>query len=133
MEYLVLYRWPGNVRQLANEVRRLVALAEPGAVLMPEHLSDDIRASRKTIPIGDRILTSTEIVVRTDQPLAAAMEHVERTMVQQALNESGGRLEDAAQRLGLSRKGLYLKRQRLGFTDLPGPTPDSTSATRADP
>ena len=39
MEYLLLYKWPGNVRQLANEMRRLAAVAESGAVLMPEHLS----------------------------------------------------------------------------------------------
>ncbi len=39
MEYLILYGWPGNVRQLANELRRLVALGEPGGILMPEHLS----------------------------------------------------------------------------------------------
>ena len=132
MEYLVLYRWPGNVRQLANEVRRLVALAEPGAVLMPEHLSHDIRASRRTIPAGERVLTSNEVVVRTDQPMAAALEHLERTMVQQALKESSGRLEDAAQRLGLSRKGLYLKRQRLGITDLPGVTSASKNDVRAN-
>jgi DNA-binding NtrC family response regulator len=117
MEYLVLYRWPGNVRQLANEVRRLVALAEPGAVLMPEHLSNDIRASRRTIPASDRALAPTEFVVRLDQPMAAAMEHLERTMVQHALKLAGGRLEEAAQLLGLSRKGLYLKRQRLGIAD----------------
>jgi DNA-binding NtrC family response regulator/tetratricopeptide (TPR) repeat protein len=132
MEYLVLYRWPGNVRQLANEVRRLVALAESGAVLMPEHLSHDIRASRRTIPAGERMLAPTEVVVRTDQPLPAAMEHLERTMVQQALKESGGRLEDAAQRLGLSRKGLYLKRQRLGIIETTGAAAESTSATRTD-
>ena len=30
-----------------------------------------------------------------------------------ALQQAGGRVEDAANRLGLSRKGLYLKRQRL--------------------
>ena len=49
MEYLVLYRWPGNVRQLANEMRRLAAMAEPGAVLMPEHLDPAIRAGRRTV------------------------------------------------------------------------------------
>jgi DNA-binding NtrC family response regulator len=32
MEYLMLYKWPGNVRQLANEMRRLAALAETSAV-----------------------------------------------------------------------------------------------------
>ena len=129
MEYLVLYRWPGNVRQLANEVRRLVALAEPGAVLMPEHLSHDIRASRRTIPASDRILAPTEFVVRLDQPLPAAIEHLERTMVQNALKAAGGRLEEAAQLLGLSRKGLYLKRQRLGISDVAPaePAPTATS------
>jgi len=29
LEYLLLYRWPGNIRQLANEVRRMIALAPP--------------------------------------------------------------------------------------------------------
>ena len=117
MEYLVLHKWPGNVRQLANEIRRLVALAEAGAVLMPEHLSADIRASRRTIPATERTPDETEFVVRLDQPMPAAMEHVERAMVQYALKHAGGRFEDAAQLLGLSRKGLYLKRQRLGLAE----------------
>ena len=34
-------------------------------------------------------------------------------MLERALRESGGRVEEAATRLGLSRKGLYLKRHRL--------------------
>ena len=70
MEYLVLYRWPGNTRQLANEMRRLAALAESGAVMMPEHLSPEIAASRRTIPASERILDPTEVVVRLDQPMA---------------------------------------------------------------
>jgi DNA-binding NtrC family response regulator len=119
MEYLILYKWPGNVRQLANEIRRLVALAESGAVLMPEHLSHEIASSRRTIPASERPLAQTEVVVRMDQPMSAATEHLERAMIQYALRRSGGRLEEAAERLGLSRKGLYLKRQRLGLADFP--------------
>ena len=115
MEYLVLYRWPGNVRQLANEIRRMAALAETGAVLMPEHLSPEIAASRRTIPASERVLDSTEVVVRIDQPVPAAVQHLERAMIQYALRVSGGRMEDTAAMLGLSRKGLYLKRQRLGL------------------
>jgi DNA-binding NtrC family response regulator len=123
MEYLILYRWPGNVRQLANEMRRLVALAEAGAVLMPEHLSPELAASRRTVPASERDLAPTEFVVRLDQPLSAAMEHVERAMIQHALKLAGHRLEEAAQMLGLSRKGLYLKRQRLGIAAEPGAEP----------
>jgi DNA-binding NtrC family response regulator len=115
MEYLVLYRWPGNVRQLANEMRRIAALCEVGAVIMPEHLSTTIAASRRTVPASERILDPTEVVVRLDQPMPAATEHLERAMLQYALKQCGGRMEETAAKLGLSRKGLYLKRQRLGI------------------
>ena len=115
MEYLLLYRWPGNVRQLANEVRRMAALAETSAVLMPEHLSSDIFASRRTLPPSERALTPTEVVVRLDQPMAAAVEHVERTMMLYAMKRCSGRIDETAAMLGVSRKGLYLKRQRFGI------------------
>ena len=115
MEYLILYRWPGNVRQLANEMRRMAALAETGAVLMPEHLTSDIAASRRTIPASERTLDPTEVVVRLDQPVPAAVQHLECTMIQFALRACGGRMEEAAAMLGLSRKGLYLKRLRYGL------------------
>ena len=42
IERLILYRWPGNVRQLQNEVRRMVALAEPNSTLGPAAISDQI-------------------------------------------------------------------------------------------
>jgi DNA-binding NtrC family response regulator len=119
IEFLVLYRWPGNVRQLANEMRRLAALAETGAVLMPEHLSADIAASRRTIPASERTLEPTEVVVRLDQPMAAAVQHVETALILHALRQTGGNMEETAAVLGLSRKGLYLKRNRYGI-DLPG-------------
>ncbi|MBI4887348.1 MAG: sigma 54-interacting transcriptional regulator [Acidobacteria bacterium] len=115
MEYLVLYRWPGNVRQLANEMRRMAALAETNAVLMPEHLSADIAASRRTVPASERVLDPTELVVRIDQPLPAAVQHLERAMIQHAIRTTGGRMEETAALLGVSRKGLYLKRVRYGL------------------
>ena len=55
MEYLALYRWPGNVRQLANQMRRMVALAESGAVLTPQYLSPEVLASRRTIPASGAV------------------------------------------------------------------------------
>ena len=123
MEYLLLYRWPGNIRQLANEIRRMAALCESSAVLMPEHLSPEIAASRRTVPASERLIDPMEVVVRLDQPLAAAMEHLERAMLHYALRQCSGRIEETATRLGVSRKGLYLKRQRFGIEP-----PESTPA-----
>jgi DNA-binding NtrC family response regulator len=110
---------------LANEMRRLAALAEAGAVLMPEHLSPEIAASRRTIPASQRVLEPTEVVVRLDQPMAAAIQHLEQSMMQYALKKCGGRMEQTAAMLGLSRKGLYLKRQRFGIE----PPPAAATAT----
>jgi DNA-binding NtrC family response regulator len=82
---------------------------------MPEHLSPELAASRRTVPPSERQLDVNEIAVRIDQPLAAAAEHVERAMVLHAMRACNGRVEEAARRLGLSRKGLYLKRVRFGM------------------
>jgi DNA-binding NtrC family response regulator len=113
LEYLVLYRWPGNVRQLVNEVSRIVAYAEPDSTITPAMLSPEVQASRRTV----RVLPGEEpeIRVRLDQPLGDAVEAIERMMVVRALERANGNYENAARLLGISRKGLFLKRRRWGM------------------
>ena len=113
LEYLLLFSWPGNVRQLANEVQRMVALAEPDGTLTPSLLSPEIQASRRTIaatPAAD-----IEVRVALDQPLPAAVDMLEQVMVRRALDRTHGRVEEASRLLGISRKGLFLKRRRWGL------------------
>ena len=112
MEYLLLYPWPGNVRQLHNELRRMVALAERDSVLTPEQLSDDILKAK---PPSERRVNGSEIVVRLHEKLAPTLSKIECEMVRAALREHKGKVDAAAKALGISRKGLYLKRQRLGL------------------
>jgi len=114
LEYLLLYSWPGNLRQLANEVRRMVAMAEADSALTPTLLSAEIQASRRTIPAAASV--EPEVRVRIDQPLPAAVELLEQTMVKSALDKTHGRVEEAARILGISRKGLFLKRRRWGLS-----------------
>jgi DNA-binding NtrC family response regulator len=113
VEYLLLYGWPGNVRQLANEIRRMAALAEPDSILEPTALSADVQASRRTIRVLEP-QSVDEIRVRVDQPLPDALAAIERQMVSRALERADGRFEEAARLLGISRKGLFLKRRRWG-------------------
>jgi len=113
LEYLLLYSWPGNIRQLANEVRRMVALADPDSTLTPALLSAEIQASRRTIPASPT--AHREIRLPLDQTLPAAVELLEQTLVRRALERTHGRVEEAARLLGISRKGLFLKRRRWGL------------------
>ena len=113
LEYLLLYSWPGNIRQLANEVRRMVALAEPNSTLTPALLSPEIQASRRTIPVSSA--AQPEIRLTLDQPLPTAVELLEQMLVRRALERTHGRVEEAARLLGISRKGLFLKRRRWGL------------------
>ena len=91
----------------------MVALSERDGTLTPAQLSPEIQASRRTIavPAGGE----PEIRLRLDQPLPAAVELLEQTMVRHALTRARGRVEEASRLLGISRKGLFLKRRRWGL------------------
>ena len=112
MEHLLVSRWPGNIRQLQNEVRRMVALAEPKAVLTPDQLSDEIVNTRLAARSSHG---ECEMVVPLKDKLAPTVSKIEREMIRLALRDHHGKVEAVANALGISRKGLYLKRQRLGL------------------
>jgi len=112
MERLILYRWPGNVRQLQNELRRIVALAEPGSTILPDAIHEDILAA---LPLPRPAPRRAEIAVPLDSKLHPTLMRIETEMIKAALREHHGRVEDVAKALGISRKGLYLKRQRHGL------------------
>jgi transcriptional regulator with PAS, ATPase and Fis domain len=110
MERLLLYSWPGNVRQLQNELRRMVALADVDTPLTPSTLSKVIRQETMRAAHGN----GSELAVSLTEKLTPALTRIEREMITAALRANQGRLEATAKALGISRKGLYLKRQRLG-------------------
>ena len=114
---LLLYDWPGNIRELANEVHRVTAMAADGHALRASDLSPQIARAWSARPVVPVQLDAPRVGISLDQPLANAIEDLERRFIEHALSSSGGRVAEAAQLLGLSRKGLFLKRRRQGFLE----------------
>ena len=113
LERLLLYRWPGNVRQLQNEISRIVALAEPNSTLLPSLLSESVVNAAPVWKIsGDN---GTDLAISLHDKLLPTLERVECEMIKTAIHNSRGKMDAAAKALGISRKGLYLKRQRFGL------------------
>jgi DNA-binding NtrC family response regulator len=104
------FQWPGNVRQLRNEVQRAVAMASPAGVIGPNLLSPVFASAAE--PAGE--LHPRSLGRRPH--LASAVETLERSMIEQALERAAGNISETARSLGLTRRGLYLKMQRLGVS-----------------
>lgn len=119
MDLLMVGDWPGNVRQLCNEVQRVVARAENGTLITPEHLSPELRQMGvPTAPpasvsvLGTTSTGRAEVVALEHATLSEALEEVERRMIADSLRKHKGNISRAARELGLTRRGLYLKLER---------------------
>jgi len=115
VDLLMVADWPGNVRQLCNEIQRVVARSEDGAVITPEQLSPELRRMSAPVtppssvaPFGGASVT----VPLQNVTLADALAEVERRMIAEALRKHNGNISRAARELGLTRRGLYLKLDR---------------------
>jgi len=114
LELFAEYLWPGNVRQLRNEIQRAVALSSPGTAIGSEQLSPEL--SRLADGEQDGALQSSPSRrVGPTPSLAAAVEAVERELIRATLDRTRGNISESARVLGLTRRGLYLKLRRLGL------------------
>jgi len=99
---LVSNRWPGNIRQLEQTVRGLLALRIPPSRIGMDDLPENLRSTREQVSaIVDRIDSRTS-------PLEAAEEQV----IRRVLREKGGNVAATARELGISRTTLYAKLKR---------------------
>jgi Nif-specific regulatory protein len=105
LQCLETYPFPGNVRELENEIERAVALAQDVSLIEVSHLSEKIE--KKSMPVSSEVEmkgTLKEMVVA-----------LEKSVLTQALEKHGGNRTRVAGELGLSRYGLMKKLQRYGF------------------
>ena len=116
---LLLHDWPGNLRELSNEIRRAVAMAADGDTLSSSDLMPQIAARWNSRPVVVAPSPAPGMHVSLNQTLAEAVDELEQRFIEHALAVTNGRLTEAADLLGLSRKGLFLKRRRRGLTARP--------------
>jgi len=99
VERLIGFDWPGNVRQLQNEVQRAVLLCEGKEVD-----SSDLSITAVKASPGESNDTSFTL-----------LEGVERNAIIQTLKETGGNKLETAKRLGIGRQTLYNKIKAYGI------------------
>ena len=97
------YSWPGNIRELAGEIERLVLYADDGGYIQPANISLRIRPDRTSFE------TSAE-------KLDDLLENYERRVITETLKRHDCNVAKATEALGLgSRQTLYKKLKRLAI------------------
>jgi len=89
---LAAHDWPGNVRELENVLERALILASGGEI-RPQH-----------IQLPEPVLA---------RPESGALEEMERGMIEDAMRKAGGNKSKAAKLLGITRRMLYTKLEKL--------------------
>src|SRR5439155_19432516 len=105
IDHLKAYAWPGNIRELENEVQRLVIQAEPECFVTADMLSPQIR---KVEGLLGRIAPKKGT-------LKDMMEEVERWLLAEALRDHSNNKTKTAETLGITREGLHKKLSKYGM------------------
>ena len=106
IEKLFDYAWPGNIRELQNEMERLVVISGPETKIAADMLSGRI------LEAGDKLKVQG---ARVHGKLKDALEELEREMIKEGLRRTGWNKSKLAKELGISRAGLIMKVEKYGL------------------
>ncbi|HEY4953205.1 MAG TPA: sigma-54 dependent transcriptional regulator [Verrucomicrobiae bacterium] len=101
IDRLTAFDWPGNIRQLQNEIQRAVLLSEDTEVAAADLSITNVKMNPGA---GEEVDTSFTL-----------LEGVERNAIIQTLKETGGNKLETAKRLGIGRQTLYNKIKAYGI------------------
>lgn len=118
LQMLKQYHWPGNLRELKNQLQRAVLFSSNGE-LTTDEFSPEILQQTMTLPPG--AMRSPEEA----QTLADQVAMNEMQLLQKSLSENGYRKTATAKALGISRVGLYKKMRKYGMLEQKKPSTKS--------
>lgn len=111
LKALTAYHWPGNIRELENEIKRAVVLAS-GKEIGVNDLSEAIREERLVVSEAEPQGSGNE-----ELTLKNRVTTLEIQMIRKAMAQTGKDRRRAAKMLGLSHQGLINKLKRYGLED----------------
>jgi two-component system response regulator HupR/HoxA len=106
LEKMFDYPWPGNIRELENEVERLIVLSGDDLKIASDLLSPRIRDFGESAKVQG---------VRVAGKLKDALEELEKTMIKEGLRRTNWNKSRLAKELGISRAGLIMKVEKYGL------------------
>jgi len=126
VDMLMVCNWEGNVRQLCNEVQRVVARAVDNEVITPDHLSPELKRSAQPLTpfdVGSNVrpiasydgAISPFANIPAGGTLESAVTELEMQLIKASLSRNNWNISRVANELGLTRRGLYLKLSRYGI------------------
>lgn len=104
---LAEYSWPGNIRQLENAVRKIVALRDEKLAL----------ADIEPVGLESQVQRSEEEPISLKEAARAASRHAERELILKALERTHWNRKRAAKELQISYKALLYKLKQIGLDD----------------
>jgi len=127
LEKIFDYHWPGNIRQLENEIERLVVLAGSETKVGPETLSQPVRDAAPGSGGG----SAKGVNFKFAGKLRDAMEELEKTMIKEGLRRTKWNKSKLAKELGISRAGLIMKVEKYGLDKRKGMRDDEGGGSAA--
>lgn len=109
MNILREHDWPGNIRELENTIERAISLAYSDTI-MPDNLPDKLVSEKSEPP-----LSSGFSIPEEGMEMEKYMEEMEKTLVLEALQRSGGVKKRAAELLGISFRSFRYRLEKLGI------------------
>ncbi len=113
MRALEAYPWPGNIRQLENEIARAVVLADEKEKIPLDQLSEDLRTARTSGSPTREDWGAGKAVLTEGLTYDEAVVRLEKALIASALQKSGGVISRAAALLGIERTRLTKLKKRL--------------------